>query len=444
MSLHAHKVVKEKNNVVQGAKEQKAALDLLLLPENAGKARPQLVAACAFALGDMLLAQRKVDETKQALAIAYHAATHIEDKGPMVRALMNYAYIAKSERKAGATEAAYSEALALARAQHGARHGMVEKIKYEMSAFLGSTGREAEAANMLIQSASELLAEAEKLAAEAEGQDGEDKEGKEEEGAAASGAADAANGAAEPPSGFEHAEGEAAAAGGGEEEEEEESMTPVQTAQHFAMRNLMNAAGVLDGLQQYTRGEELLARALDIAVVAWGAGSMQHLNVLYALAQHFRRRDMLQESIDFHEQVLAIMDESIQVYSPELLQNRIAILRDVAVLMDKVGQGEAAVDYATGALVNAQTLAGIMMGQQRSTSHPILEPFYRLLAELKAKIGDEEGAAEARRMLNEGKLQHRLSQMGKQQQRGAAGSKPGGKRSSSSGASTARAGGRRV
>ncbi|KAL4432400.1 hypothetical protein ABPG77_001699 [Micractinium sp. CCAP 211/92] len=446
MSLHAHKVVKEKNNVVQGSKEQKAALDLLLQPENAGKARPQLVAACAFALGDMLLAQRKIEETKAALAVAYHAATHIEDKGPMVRALMNYAYITKSERKAGATEAAYREALALARAQHGARHGMVEKIKYEMSAFLGSTGREAEAANMLIQSASELLAEAEKLAAEAEaeGQDGESKEAKKEEAeGGSSGAAAGANGAADPPSGFEHAEGEAAAAAGGEEEEEE-SMTPVQTAQHFAMRNLMNAAGVLDGLQQYTRGEELLAKALDIAVVSWGAGSMQHLNVLYALAQHFRRREMLQESIDFHEQVLAIMDESIQVYSPELLQNRIAILRDVAVLMDKVGQGEAAVDYATGALVNAQTLAGIMMGQQRSTSHPILEPFYRLLADLKAKIGDEEGAAEARRMLNESKLQQRLSQMGKQQQRGAAGGKPGGKRSSSSGASTARAGGRRV
>jgi len=45
---------------------------------------------------------------------------------------------------------------------------------------------------------------------------------------------------------------------------------------------------VLDGLKQYERGEELLAKALDIAVVAWGAGSMQHLNVLYALAQHFR------------------------------------------------------------------------------------------------------------------------------------------------------------
>lgn len=159
---------------------------------------------------------------------------------------------------------------------------------------------------------------------------------------------------------------------------------------------------MLDGLKQYERGQELLTRANDIAVCAWGPGSMQHLNVLYALAQHFRRRNMIQESIDFHEQasavcvvtggkqlhckgplallhsacssfrklrvvrslrsnlplwpvqppfhphyqpthsssptplaplpktnpqVLAIMDESIQVYSPELLQNRIAILR---------------------------------------------------------------------------------------------------------------------
>lgn len=32
----------------------------------------------------MMLAQKKVDETKKALAIAYQTATHIEDKGPQV------------------------------------------------------------------------------------------------------------------------------------------------------------------------------------------------------------------------------------------------------------------------------------------------------------------------------------------------------------------------
>ena len=146
-----------------------------------------------------------------------------------VRALMNYAYILKSEKKAASTRATYDEALALARAQvrgqaqqrwgqaqqaaaclrlgcigacvhgeghgmlargalvggeacrrsgvatcmggspaphatqpqplpteafsaalpplqHGATHGMVEKIKYELTAFLGTTGREVRAA----------------------------------------------------------------------------------------------------------------------------------------------------------------------------------------------------------------------------------------------------------------------------------------------------------
>lgn len=32
----------------------------------------------------MLLAQKKTEETKQALAIAYQTAAHIEDKGPQV------------------------------------------------------------------------------------------------------------------------------------------------------------------------------------------------------------------------------------------------------------------------------------------------------------------------------------------------------------------------
>ena len=55
---------------------------------------------------------------------------------------------------------------------------------------------------------------------------------------------------------------------------------------------------------------------------------------------------MLQESIDFHEQVLGIMDDSIQVYSPELLQNRISILR-----WGWVGGGLAGVGRCCGFLV---------------------------------------------------------------------------------------------
>ena len=60
------------------------------------------------------------------------------------------------------------------------------------------------------------------------------------------------------------------------------------------------------------------------------------------------------------------------------------------------------------------------------------------------QIGDEAGAAECRRMANAGRLSQRMAAAagGKQQQQRQ--QKPGGARKSGTGASTARAGGRRV
>ena len=52
----------------------------------------------------MLLAQQRVEETKTALAIAYHTASAIEDKGPQVKALMNYAYVTKAQGKGASTQ----------------------------------------------------------------------------------------------------------------------------------------------------------------------------------------------------------------------------------------------------------------------------------------------------------------------------------------------------
>lgn len=48
---------------------------------------PLLKASCyrwPFLCSDMMLAQKKTEETKKALAIAYQTAAHIEDKGPQV------------------------------------------------------------------------------------------------------------------------------------------------------------------------------------------------------------------------------------------------------------------------------------------------------------------------------------------------------------------------
>lgn len=74
---------------------------------------------------------------------------------------------------------------------------------------------------MLVESASELMAEAERLAAEDPEGEAAAREAEEKRKAAAAEAA--ANGVE------------------AEEAEEEAGMTPAQTAQHFAMRNLMNA-----------------------------------------------------------------------------------------------------------------------------------------------------------------------------------------------------------
>ena len=56
-------------------------------------ARPHLLCVPSLGCSDMLLAQRKIDETKQALAIAYQTAMHIEDKGPRVGFLFSFTLI---------------------------------------------------------------------------------------------------------------------------------------------------------------------------------------------------------------------------------------------------------------------------------------------------------------------------------------------------------------
>lgn len=53
----------------------------------------------------------------------------------------------------------------------------------------------------------------------------------------------------DPGTGLEHL-GEDQAGARKEEEEAEADQPPHHVARHFAMRNLMNAAGVLDGLKQ--------------------------------------------------------------------------------------------------------------------------------------------------------------------------------------------------
>ena len=58
---------------------------------------------------------------------------------------MNYAYVVKGEGKRASAQRAYEQALAAAQAGYGPVHAMVEKVKYELTAFLANTGQEVSA-----------------------------------------------------------------------------------------------------------------------------------------------------------------------------------------------------------------------------------------------------------------------------------------------------------
>lgn len=424
------------SKLLQGLKEQQAALDLVIGPEGAGQVRPNLVAACCFALADMLLAQQRVSETKVALATAYEAAQHIEDKGAVIRALMNYAYVVRHSGKPRSARNAYTQALELARSELGACHPTVEQVKYEYTAYLAKVGRTQEAADILAKGAEELMAEGDRLEKEAPADAAK---------ANGSGAKDgeAAGKDADPGSGLEHiaAEAEAAAAAA-----EEETLPPAKQARHFAMRNLMNAAGLLDNLDEHDKALETLNKAMDIAISVHGENSVPHMNTLYAIGVHCKRRGALQDALTAHETVLNMMDETIQVYEPEMLQNRVSILRDTALLYDQLGDPEGALDYAQGALVNAQTLSKIMAAGGVSTTvrASMMEPFWLLLADLKAKTGDVDGAAEAKREALRGKLNQGRAARGGRAGAAAGRTSGGGLKRAQNGAGATRAGGRRV
>jgi hypothetical protein len=446
MSLAAHKLIKDnQNKIAQATKDQGAALDLALGPEGTGKVRPSLVAACAFALSDMQVAQRQISETKASLAVAYDAAQRLEGQNATVRALTNYAYVLRNARKPKSARLCYAQAIELAKKENGISSSQVEQIKYEYTGFLAKAGRIEEAVKLLSEEADVLLAEGERLDKEVPSEEEQKKIDEEEAKKKAEEAA-----LADPGSGLDHiaAEQEAAA-----EAENQggigKALLPNDQARHFAMRNLLHSSELMDALGKFEEGEAALGKAMEVAIAVHGENSIPHMNCLYALGAHYRRQGRIEDSIAAHESVLNIMDDTIEVYEPDLLQNRISILRDTAILYDKAGDPATAIDYATGALVNAQTLAKIMAqmpGTPPGMTANMLEPFWFLLAGLKAKAGDAEGAAEAKREALRGKLNQGLASRGGRsaQQRGGASGGGSKQRTTANGASSTRAGGRRV
>ncbi|WPT14386.1 hypothetical protein PSENEW3_00000516 [Picochlorum sp. SENEW3] len=422
MCIHAHKLIKENNKIKQGLKEQQAAMDLCLGPEGYGKVRATLVAACAFSLSDMLVAERQINETKVALAVALDAIRQADSKGGAVRAYMNYAYVLRNISKHKSTRDTYISAYEQAKKDFTLVSQNTEQVKYEYTAYLAKAGRTRECVDFLLKAAEELQAEANVLEAKGDTAEEEKKEEekKEEEGSDLPGLT---------PTQTE------------DEDANTKKLTPPQLARHFAMRNLLNAAGVLDTMGEHEEAQEVLANALELAIKVHGENSIQHMNALYAVGVHCKTRGALEEAIQAHEAVLNIMDSTISVYEPDLLQNRIAILRDTAILYDQQGHPEIAIDYAEGACVNAQTLSKIFAqsGVGAAQRANMMEQFWLLLSELKNKVGDTEGAAAARREALKGKLNLGMAARG-----GRTGGASAGRATHKRTGASTRAGGRRV
>jgi len=425
VSLHAHKMLKTNANLPQAVKEQQKALDMVIDSSlKPGDVRPSLVAACAFALADMSLAQKNFAQCKSSLAIAAAASKHMDEPSAKMRALSNFAYVMKGTNKVRSAREAYAEAYQLSKDYYGVNSSLTERSKYELAALLAMTGRPQEAADLMIGTAKELVAEAEKIEAGMS---------EEEKAAAAAG------------SKKEEEEG-----GEGEDidEEAERMKAPNQQARMFAINSMSHGAAILEQLgtdEGRESSQDVLNDALELAIDSFGERSMQRINVLYAIAQHYRRRGMLQEAANLHEQVIEAMDATIEVYEPEVLKHRINILYDCSRMLSGLGNNEEALDYAEGALANAQTLMSVVAtGPAAAVAY--LEQFYALCAEMRSRNGDEEGSAELQKMILKGRLvaARAAGQGGK---KAAAPPKNGGgarRKAPATGAATSRAGGRRV
>jgi tetratricopeptide (TPR) repeat protein len=367
------------------------------------------------------VAERQVNETKVALAVALDAIRQAESKGGAVRAYMNYAYVLRNISKHKSTRDTYVSAYEQAKKDFTLVSQNTEQVKYEYTAYLAKAGRTRECVDFLVKAAEELQAEADVLEAKGDDVEEDKKEEKKED--------EESNLPGLTPTETE------------EEDANTKKLTPPQLARHFAMRNLLNAAGVLDTMGEHAEAQEVLANALELAINVHGENSIQHMNALYAVGVHCKTRGALEEAIQAHEAVLNIMDSTISVYEPDILQNRIAILRDTAILYDQQGHQEIAIDYAEGACVNAQTLAKIFAqsGVGVAQRANMMEQFWLLLSELKNKVGDTEGAAAARREALKGKLNLGMAARG-----GRAGGASAGRATHRRTGASTRAGGRRV
>ncbi|KAL6766692.1 hypothetical protein ACKKBG_A36995 [Auxenochlorella protothecoides x Auxenochlorella symbiontica] len=363
-------------------KAQQVALRLAL----AGGVRPEVLSSAAMLLANMLLHGRRWGEAKEATAIAYAAAGRAERPAAKSQAMTLFGLAWSSEDRLEEAAAAYAAAIGLAEESMDVLNPSLHRARRDLSQILLKMGRQDEAVALLVTSARQLCG----LAADTEAR------------TLAAGVTRAALAAA--VAGEDGSAGETRPA-------QQDKLELVHSARRSAIRSLWEAADLLappeGAAGAAEQAEQLLQEAIQMAGEGYGRQSMVFVQCLDALARFSRRQSRLEEALLLYRHQLAILD-GFRAYELPMVQHRVLLLRASAEALDQLGETGTAVDYANQALLQAQALVKVGSEPQQRAAAAALEPLFTLVAELKEKTGDKEGAKKARRSMLQARLEKKL------------------------------------
>ncbi|KFM25528.1 hypothetical protein F751_0555 [Auxenochlorella protothecoides] len=368
-------------------KAQQVALRLAL----AGGVRPEVLSSAAMLLANMLLHGRRWGEAKEATAIAYAAAGRAERPAAKSQAMTLFGLAWSSEDRLEEAAAAYVAAIGLAEESMDVLNPSLHRARRDLSQILLKMGRQDEAVALLVTSARQLCG----LAADTEAR------------TLAAGVTRAALAAA--------VAGEDGSAGktrpAQQDQLEVRAGVLVHSARRSAIRSLWEAADLLAPPEvpagAAEQAEQLLQEAIQVAGEGYGRQSMVFVQCLDALARFSRRQSRLEEALLLYRHQLAILD-GFRAYELPMVQHRVLLLRASAEALDQLGETGTAVDYANQALLQAQALVKVGSEPHQRAAAAALEPLFTLVAELKEKTGDKEGAKKARRSMLQARLEKKL------------------------------------
>lgn len=350
LMMQAASAWNQASNHQLGEKLMREALRIV----SGGDARPVIVAEVASTLSDMLYAQDKLDEAKAVVGQALDAAEAGGELQLYMKLTNNMGAVLK---KLGQSEEAYelhSRALEMATEKFGKAHTFAALARGNLAEALEELGRTEEARSLLSGSYQDLMEEV------------REREAKMEELAAAG------------------------------EEEDEQAADARKRFVGAAARAQVELGRLEIKHKNYAPAQQLLGEAMALCDRHFGERAAESASVLAALANCYRQGGQLDKSVETFELLFEVALEHNGLQN----QQTILLAKTISDLYDEMEQPGKGVPYAERALGAMQQMLGMRV-------HPVLEPLYKQLEDLKRKSGDTEGADEVRKGFLKGMAQMR-------------------------------------